>query len=616
MRTVLIGVMLLALVSAELVSVEAAEQLAQTEVLNATNGGRFSASNVAGKKLIRLSQELIDPPGVWSMAEFDLPAKVKAWQEAGYDGLAFSISSYDEAKREESPNKGYAKVFGLWWDVRVARTYEEFVPEIETFQSVEDWGRLTDNFLWTMTSVGGGPQDWFNDEHWQIVLNNARLSARISKNIGFKGISLDTEEYFSGNAPGKVWMDMWNYRLYADSGYKLAGEEKPRSFAEVSAKVRQRARQYAEAISSVYPDITLFVISGGYGVSWMKLRYGSLYGDGTLPGQIDGLYPAFIDGLLLGLDEQATIVLGTERTYMHSRYEDMLVVRDEEKEQGLILSTVPELARKRISFSVGIWTDAGLGADRFSDTDVNVNHRDPKRHKHAVHNALAASDKYAWQWGANPWQWLAAEPTPLIREYWQANIEGHQPQELLWEPEPKWDMTDYTDYDAEMADKDAAFWNRKENEGWQAAAELPIYWRFLFDTEFLLLSRDYYLGRGGGDFDDTGWPLISALECWQSQGTRASGPAIYRARFDAPADLNPDTQTIMLAFGGYSPRTSANWFDVWMNGTGYGPRELIDVSKSVRPGQSNLVAVRILEKSGPDGLMGHVKLLVRDSRGQ
>lgn len=43
-------------------------------------------------------------------------------------------------------------------------------------------------------------------------------------------------------------------------------------------------------------------------------------------------------------------------------------------------------------------------------------------------------------------------------------------------------------YDAEMTEKDAAFWNRKENEGWEVAAELPIYWRFLFDTEFLLLG--------------------------------------------------------------------------------------------------------------------------------
>ena len=563
------------------------------------DGGKIPASNVAGKKLIRAEGESLGFCGAGSIAEMDLPAKVKLWQETGLDGLVFSVASHDKAKCDllTGQDKGYRNMQGLWWNV-LPRTYEEFLPEIEAFQSVKDWGRLTDNFLRTMSSVSGDTRlpDWFNDKDWEVVLANNAIAARIAKESGFKGLVLDVEDY---DFPTKgVWRIPFNYGLYEDSTYKIGGEAKPKPFLEVAAKVRERGRQYAEAISAVYPDMTLFV--------WPDLY------------ELEGptgfrrlLYPAFFDGLLLGLDERATLVAGTELTYGDSQYANMLIFRDQSKEQALILSSVPELARKRITFSVGIWTDAGVHPDRFSDTDVRINHRDPERHKHAVHNALAASDKYAWQWGEI--SWLKANPTPLMREYWQANIDGHQPQDLEWGPEPVWDMTDYTAHDADMAHKDAAFWVEKEEEGWKVAVELPVYWKFRFDPELLMNFRSGPLHDYSSPLkDDSAWPFISILKCWQSQGTMANGPAIYRVRFDAPKELDPATQEIMLAFGGFSPGGAVGSVDSWMNVYGNKVEPMIDVTQSIKPGQSNFVAVKVLNRVGPAGLMGHVKLLVRN----
>ena len=392
----------------------------------APNGGPIASSNVAGKKLIRIGSELVsrllDSP---SIAEADLPTKVKIWQETGLDGLVFSMATHDLTKGERNMS-------GQWWNL-VRREYKEFLPEIEAFQAIEDWGRLTDNFLWSSMAIWGEMdpgyrcQNWFNDEDWDVILANVRLQAKVAKDCGFKGILLDTEQY---DHHGKgIWRVPFDYPKYADSGYKLEGRSKPRPFLEVAAKVRQRGEQYARAISSEFPDITLIMLPGLYEVAWAANFFRvKLPGDlnRTLEQNWEGLYPAFIDGLLRGLPDQSRIVGGTEGTYSHLLYKDMLVVRDMMLRQSTVLSENPELARKRISVAIGIWTDA---TRRFSDTDVTVNFRNPQQHKYSVHNALAVSDHYAWVYGETS-RFLTTTQTPLIREYLQANEDAHQPLDL------------------------------------------------------------------------------------------------------------------------------------------------------------------------------------------
>ncbi len=562
---------------------------------------KVAPSNVDGKKLIRAGDDLERMWGASSIAAADLPAKIAVLQDAGYDGLVFSIASSDKSK-------GYPVMTGQWWNCAVRRSYEEYVPEIKAFQSVKKWGRITDNFTRAMPAVWGSNmkcQDWFSDEDWDVVLSNATVMAKVVKDCGLKGVMLDTEQY-DHHAQG-VWHYPWNYPLYAESGYKAAGEAKPKTFAEVAAKVEERGRQYGEAITKDFPDLTLIVIAGMYENAWTSALTTSK--EFTLEKCTYALYPAFLDGLLQGLDKRAKIIAGTETTYLDSQYKEMLVIRDAELQQAQMLSKYKDLTRKRITFSAGIWTDAGWGADRFSNTDVAVNQRDPERHMHAVHNALAASDEYAWQWGEMG-DWLSPTPTTLIKEYWKANVEGHNPQNLDWAPEPKWDMTDYSKYEADNAKADSAFWAEAKNGGWKIAVELPDYWKFIFDTETLVRYRGQWLSP---DFDDRSWQYLSVLKCWQSQSVKANGPAVYRTRFKVPADIDPKTQEVVLAFAGFPPDDAkkTGWMDVHLNGKAYPIRHIIDVTDSIIPGKENFVGVRVINKSGPAGLTGHVKLMVR-----
>jgi len=561
---------------------------------------RIPISNVAGKKLIRGAREIRHVCGEMEQIEDPdkkaafLQEKVASWQDKGIDGVMFVLRN------------------GQWWK-NPPLTYDDVKPTIDAFNAVEDWGRLTDNFLWTGTTLWtpGKAPDWFNDEDWAAVCSNTRLAARLSKECGFKGVLLDWEQY-GGRGTG-VWKLPFYYKLYADEGYKAAGEAEPKSFPEVAAKVEQRGKEYGEALTSVYPEIVLMVAPSLYGGTYRE-TVNETGGDPRVAG--GALVPAFIDGLLLGLGEEASLVSACEKTYLDSTHQDMLSVRDQSMRRAVILSAMPDLARKRISFCAAIWTDAGWGKERFSPTDVRVNQRDPERHKHAAHNAMVASDKYAWLYGEIPW--ITAQETPLMRQYWQANIDAHEPMDLNWKPAPKWDLTDYTAHDRTMAQQDAGFWAKAKKDGWKIAAELPLYWRFRFDSQLQIRYNKHWY-RPNNDLDVSAWPLISTLKCWQSQGTRANGVGIYRIKFDVPKDLDPERQEIMLAWGGHSagpspgPGLRPEILALVNTKRGLGMKTgLTDVSEVIKPGETNQVCVRVINHAGPAGLMGHVKLLVRE----
>ena len=561
------------------------------EKLSPAEGGSIPLSTVAGKKLVRGAREirhvcgaLEEIEGAEQKAAF-LNAQVVSWQDKGIDGLMFALRN------------------GQWWRVPPL-TYEDVKPSIDAFKSVQDWGRLTDNFLWTSATlwVEGQVPDWFNDGHWEAVCANTRLAARLAMECGFKGVVADLEQY-GGRGKG-VWKYPFFYKAYADQGYKTAGEAEPKSFREVAAKVRQRGQEYGAALTEEYPQIVLMVAAslyeGAYRVALRKELEGA---QGGIHDTGFALMPAFFDGLLVGLDERASLVSACEATYLDS-------IR-----LAPILSATPALARKRIRFCTAIWTDAGWGKDRFSPTDVRANQRDPERHKHAAHNALAVSDKYAWLYGEMPW--ITAPPTPLMRAYWDANIAAHAPQDLSWQPVPKWDLTDYAAHDRQMADREVKFWVRVKQEGWEVATELPRYWHFRFDTQLQIRYNKHWY-RPNNDFDFGSWPLISTWKCWQSQGTRASGVGIYRLKFDAPPDLDPQRDEIMLAFGGHSAGTAPGpglrpEIIAFMNSKrGLGMRSgLTDVSDLIKPGATNQVSVRVINHAGAAGLMGRVKLVVR-----
>ena len=366
------------------------------------------------KKLLRVASELVSrmlySP---SIAEADLPRRVRLWQRTGLDGLVFNLTSH----HREGERALYHNMAGQWWALN-PRTYDEFVPEIKAFQSVQDWGRLTDNFLWSSYAVWqDGPrmrvQNWFSDDDWKIILNNVSIQARVARECGFKGLMFDTEQYEGHHAEG-AWHIPFSYLNYKEDGYAKADEAEPRPFEEVAAKIRQRGTQYARAVCAGFPGLKLLIIPGLY--EWTARE-----GDGPLEEKHHGLYPAFIDGVLEGLDENATLIGGSELTYSQTRYIDIGNERRRFDESIEKLSGVSDALRKKTSFAAGIWVDTDRS---WSDSDVTKNVRNPADHETAVRNAFKASDEYAWIYGEQS-HFLGDDPTPLMLEYFRANEKAH-----------------------------------------------------------------------------------------------------------------------------------------------------------------------------------------------
>ena len=240
------------------------------------------------------------------------------------------------------------------------------------------------------------------------------MQARIAKECGFKGILLDTEQYEGHSASG-VWHIPFSYLNYQEADYQKAGEATPRPFPEAAAKIRQRGEEYARAVCDEFPGLTLFVIPALY--EW-PLRLG----EGPLEDNHNGLYPAFLDGLLLGLDENAAMLSGNENTYSKTRYVDIARARKAYDEALERLCHAPAHIKDKMSFAPGIWVDSGRV---WSDTDVKINARTPAEHREAVSNAFRVSGKYAWLYGESSF-FLIKPPTPLMREYFKANIDAHE----------------------------------------------------------------------------------------------------------------------------------------------------------------------------------------------
>ena len=346
-----------------------------------------------------------------------------------------------------------------------------------------------------------------------------------------------------------------------------------------------------------------------YGVAWrdaLDTQAANVY---EIEGH--GLWCAFFDGILQGLGEEALLVDFDQMSYVDSQYSDLLMRRNICKEQATVVSSVPELARKRISYAAGLWTDSGF-EERFSNTDVRVNHRDPERHKHATHNALAVSDHYVWHWSESGpdgiYSFLTTNPTPLMKQYWQANIDAHEPMDLQWVPALRYDTTDYSQADAEAAKADAKFWKQMEKDGFRVVADMPEFWKFFLDTEMFFRWSPYNWSKHHNDND---WLLLKTTSCWQSQGVRANDNGLYRVTFDAPAGLDGEEQEIVLGIGHLG--RGAKY--AYLNG-GYVSdlKQIIDISQAIKPGESNLFGAAFMNRQGPGGFMGQVKLLVRERK--
>ncbi len=248
--------------------------------------------------------------------------------------------------------------------------------------------RFTDNFMEFNTGGdirGLGVPDWFSDE-WSRVAENGAVAAYVAKEGGLKGLFLDTEMY-SGGTPSP-WRHPYSYTEYSES---YSGKP-PHSIAECITQVRKRGKEFTQAITAVYPEITIVMMhdTGWSGEDEYKL-----------------LAP-FVDGMLEGLGDNATLIDGGERGYSLQIYSDFANLRKNAENGGRARSRVPDLLKKKMQYGFGVWIDCSAveyGGWHTNPKDWDRNHKSPNRLEHTLYNALSASDRYVWLFAIHPQYW-------------------------------------------------------------------------------------------------------------------------------------------------------------------------------------------------------------------
>jgi glycosyl hydrolase family 2 len=124
--------------------------------------------------------------------------------------------------------------------------------------------------------------------------------------------------------------------------------------------------------------------------------------------------------------------------------------------------------------------------------------------------------------------------------------------------------------------------------------------RTVFDSDLSLTPRDVALariedqaaGRQATGFDDSSWETVTVPGTLNAPPDRTETGGWYRRTFSLPASWT--SQTLTLKFG------AANYLaDVWLNGIWLGYHEggstpfAFDATAAARPGESNLIAVRV-----------------------
>jgi len=330
---------------------------------------------------------------------------------------------------------------GLFCPRRYAE--ENFRKTIDDLSTV-DFGHIRENFFRITTTVGATPKmpatpeetlniDWF-DDRWSVIADNMALYAGIAREVGFKGLMLDFEEY--PQTHNALWQ-VFRYKAFKNHRERNALPAK--TFDDYARRVRECGRLMMEKVTNAYPEMTLLMIP-----------------DTGWPGHDHyDLLPGFVDGILEGAGPKVKLIDGLEQGYPLQTYDDFMKLKQRARRDGLKASRVPDLHRSRLRYSIGVWPDYrpdDFGGWHTEPGTLERNFRSPKRLEQALYNAFTVSDEYVWLyfWEIDFWLRPATRRKPyaglmhphqcilcphrdMPRAYLDALVKCREPHDLAWQ---------------------------------------------------------------------------------------------------------------------------------------------------------------------------------------
>ena len=526
--------------------------------------GLCAGNPYAGKKLIYY--------GIATPDAADVRAKIADLEKAPFDGIVIKVMA-----------PGTVDMGGgsLGWRVFSStrlqpERYERAIDDLKA----TPFRRFTDNFIQVIAMPGD--VGWFDPE-WSAVAHNAACLARVARQGGCKGIMFDPEDYGEYH--------IWN------CSEMPAEWRKGRTFEEVSARVRERGREFMRAIDGEFPDITILALFGP--------SYTYLQAMKRPVSEVEyGLLTAFYDGMLQAASPGTAIVDGYEFSYGFRNREKFVEGRRFIFEAERTCSD-RQAFRKHVRAGFGIWIENAHRQVGWRLEDFSANYYTPAGLQASTAYALHLSDQYVWIYSelVNVFDPGAAKPyiDAIALAKTGPGVGDQSPRKLKQVLPRAADLSDYSD------EKTFAKMRLTMTEVFDIPRDG---WRFRRDESNAGIRQGWYRA----DLDDSSWRSMSVGKFWEEQGEEYDGRAWYRVQFTAPAVEKG--KRVFLAFGAADESAK-----VWLNGRFIGERDLggkgwdkpfaVEVTREMRPGEENLLAVQVLDRGGAGGLWKSVKVMVR-----
>ena len=342
---------------------------------------------------VRVIILLLLSPLVSLHSQIAIPERpVKKLIEYGWDVPYPDQVRKDIRNMEKKPFDGIMFRLREWNHAFDPRPWDEakLKPQFDDLAAIE-WRTFTDNFL-CLYAANNWKMDWFNDEQWQGITRNLRLSAKAARIGHCVGIVFDPEPY--GENP-------WAY----------PGRNQDRSFAEVEAQVRKRGAQFMKALQSELPNVRLLtffhqsLFAAFLDMPDLQQR------QQRLSQQHWGLLSAFWNGALEAAAPGVRIIDGYEMAYYHTTREQFYLSYHRIKQRSLAL-VPPELRAKhavQVQAGMALYMDQVLALRQPPEKFLSHYLTPPERlrfFEHNVYYALTTSDEYVWCYSErmNWWQ--------------------------------------------------------------------------------------------------------------------------------------------------------------------------------------------------------------------
>jgi len=295
---------------------------------------------------------------------------------------------------EKRPFEGIifrAKGFDHVFDVRPWNK-SDLQPQLDTLAQIK-WGKFTDNLL-TLYAANKWNMDWFNDEHWKVIIENMKLFSSAVQAGNCIGVCFDPEPY---------GQDPWVF----------PGAYKDKSFAEVADQVRRRGQQFMVALQEHKPELKVLsfflmalfqnvVDEPDPNVRAQRLQRNSY-----------ALLPAFCIGMLEDASPGTILIDGNESAYYHESalgyYKDYHLIR--QRAQALVPAPLRKKYNTNVQAGMALYIDQTLA--KRTDRKITSNFLNPdqqlKFFEHNVYYALTTSDEYIWCYSERMNWWLPPE---------------------------------------------------------------------------------------------------------------------------------------------------------------------------------------------------------------